>query len=624
MGLRNGKYSRIVRTSAALIAAALFCLVSTVLGGCAGGAGGSSADGAEDSRIGISLNFDRSSSSGRSARTASASELSGSLTVNLSTSLGFNETKTTTITDGRGSVTFSSVPVGGTARATATFTESDMTVWEGVGEAKVTSGGTNIPVNLSLKGTWSLPASLSVSASKSSLASDTDSVTFSITNMAGAPSAGVTYSWEKSEDNGTTWSGVTGNSSSITLTGTDFGGMPPDAGDGTVAEKTVKARVTATFIRNGETIGTNSSGESSDVLMTTLPVIPAFTINVTPEGFTDMTVSGTTYTTPSNDLSHDFNFTPTATGGTFPADTSFAWTVGASSSGSTSIGDDGGKLGKTPAAMGANDSNMGGAGKTITVTCKATSATAANGAAGVTATKTVTIKKPKVANPTGVSSSSSAAEITAIDGGPNGYQVTDVTKSVTLSATAEGSATVEWYKADKATAITSSVSPSTLGVTDAALDAAGAAGLTCKVYCRAEQTGYEPSDFVELELTFLAPVRVTIKSINGNKYQAQLSRPVTNATYAWQAEIKSSAGDWLKSTDFRTNHSSGDTDPDDDTVQIASCWVDDTNTVFGINGPIPKDSSGNRITGTFTIEISVTVTADEIEGSLTTIYNTTW
>ena len=593
------------------------------MGGCAGGAGGSSVDdGAEDSRIGISLNFDRSSSSGRSARTASASELSGSLTVNLSTSLGFNETKTTTITDGRGSVTFSSVPVGGTARATATFTESDMTVWEGVGEAKVTSGGTNIPVNLSLKGTWSLPTTLSVSASKNSLASDTDSVTFSITNMAGAPSAGVTYSWEKYD--GTTWSGVTGNSSSITLTGADFGGMPPDAGDGTVAEKTVKARATATFVRNGESSGTNSSGESSDVLMTTLPVIPAFTINVTPEGFTDMTVSGTTYTTPSNDLSHDFNFTPTATGGTFPADTSFAWTVGASSSGSTSIGDDGGKLGKTPAAMGANDSNMGGTGKSVTITCKATSATAANGATGVTATKSFTIKKPKAAAPTGVSSSSSVTEITAIPGTPNGYQVSDVTKSITLSATAAGSSTVEWYKADKATAITSSVSPSTLGITDAALDAAGAAGLTCKVYCRAEQTGYEPSDFVELELTFLAPVRVTIKNLGANKFQAQFSRPVTNATYTWNGVVTSSVSGWNASTDFRTNHGSGDTDPDDDTVQIASCWVDGQGTVFGVNGPFPKDADGNSVPSPYTIKLTVIVTADEIEGSLTTIYNTTW
>ena len=113
--------------------------------------------------IGIALAFNTGS------RAIDRTQLNGTLTATLTTTSGYSDTKTMTVTDGKGSTTFNAVPIGDTATITATFTDTDGTVWQGSGSSVVAATGTRITVELSIAGTYSLPASLEISANAASI-----------------------------------------------------------------------------------------------------------------------------------------------------------------------------------------------------------------------------------------------------------------------------------------------------------------------------------------------------------------------------------------------------------------------------------------------------------------------
>ena len=125
----------------AVVAVLLLFVAVVALGGC-GGAGGGSLAGSDGGSIGIALSM--AGSSGRAARSAIPD---GDISVTLESESGYSQRQGTRIVNGHGTLTFSDVPVGYKATASATLI-ADGTTYTGSGSALVQGSGTTIAVTL--------------------------------------------------------------------------------------------------------------------------------------------------------------------------------------------------------------------------------------------------------------------------------------------------------------------------------------------------------------------------------------------------------------------------------------------------------------------------------------------
>lgn len=178
----------------------LLCLSAAVLGGCAGGGGGGSLAGSDEASIGIALSM--AGSPGRAARSAIPD---GDISVTLESESGYSQSQVTRIENGRGTLTFSDVPVGYKATASATLIDVDGTTYSGSASAVVQGSGTTLNITMR-EVPWTIPLNFSVTADCDLLKSGNDYiycgtlsyVTLTVNGLTVPErlSSDVTYSWQ--------------------------------------------------------------------------------------------------------------------------------------------------------------------------------------------------------------------------------------------------------------------------------------------------------------------------------------------------------------------------------------------------------------------------------------------
>lgn len=175
---------------------------------------------------------------------------------------------------------------------------------------------------------WTLPASLTVTASPDGLIYNRDtlttaSTTFSISGLEGAPAAAVfTYEWEDADNPGT----LVGTGAMLIKTLDDLLGGTVPAGDVT---KTFS--VTVSYTDAGGTTATASG--SASVVIGGPVTLPEFSVDFTAPTSIDTTQSDpSTSTWALTSMSDTFSFTASPDSGEpdFPAGTSFEWHVNGS------------------------------------------------------------------------------------------------------------------------------------------------------------------------------------------------------------------------------------------------------------------------------------------------------
>ncbi|MBP5463690.1 MAG: hypothetical protein J6Y13_00675, partial [Treponema sp.] len=286
----------------------------------------------------------------------------------------------------------------------------------------VTGNVSDIQVPLTGEGSWTLPASLAVNASPSTITYDaglyaatppgSQTVTFSVAGLSAPPSGSISYEWSLP-------TGVPlGSGDSITLDlKDDLLGAAPSAG----GLYNCGITVTATYT-DEEGAVTTASGTA--VVAVTVLEIPAFTIEVTlPAGVTAHKNAAGTVVADSYDiadLTKTFTFTATPVAGTgypageFPEGTSFEWQrsydagLGPENQSTTGLGE---QFDVQPSGFGTMYSQWY-AGDTVPKTfdlyCTATNGKAVNSPKDDAASGlTVNMYKPKLPKPT-ISSSCTA------------------------------------------------------------------------------------------------------------------------------------------------------------------------------------------------------------------------
>ena len=183
----------------------------------------------------------------------------------------------------------------------------------------ITDSAHDIHVSLlgSNDGPWTLPASIPVSASPTSItynAASPQDVTFSVAGLTPPPSGTLTYSWQ--QPGGMTF---TETGDSLTANLTQFIGVSPSAG-----VHSASATVTVTYTDDD---GNVSTATGTGVVSVTVLEIPAFTVTVEPPAGVSLH-TGTTDEYDVADRTQQFTFTATPAAGTaFPDDAVFAWTI---------------------------------------------------------------------------------------------------------------------------------------------------------------------------------------------------------------------------------------------------------------------------------------------------------
>lgn len=234
---------------------------------------------------------------------------------------GVNYSETAGRIAGSRDVTFKIPPLltGSELSVSLTIRAADGTVLYAGGSTQTISGDEfQMDIRLTRQ-FWTLPASLTVTASPASLLYDTGtwdtvSATFSISGLEDAPAgAAISYRWEDAAAPGN----AVGTGPSLTMTVHQLLGSTAPAG-----ELTKTLTVTASYT---DTAGETKTASGSASVTIGGPVdLPDFTIGITPPACTDASRSTADAWAITN-LTDKLTFT---VAGTFPASTSFAWTVG--------------------------------------------------------------------------------------------------------------------------------------------------------------------------------------------------------------------------------------------------------------------------------------------------------
>ena len=280
----------------------------------------------------------------------------------------------------------------------------------------VTGNVSDIQVPLIDEGPWTLPASLAVNASPSTITYDaglyaatppgSQTVTFSVAGLSAPPSGSISYEWSLPTG------APLGSGDSISLDlRDDLLGSTPTAG----GLYSCGIIVTATYT-DEEGAVTTASG--TGVAAVTVLEIPAFTIEVTlPAGVTAHKNAAGTVVADSYDiadLSKTFKFTATATAGagypagTFPDGTEFEWETsydstiagGFDSTSSTGQPD---HFDVQPSGLNSLYSQWYATDtppKTFYIACNAENGKAINSPKSAASSKTISMYKPKLPKPT--------------------------------------------------------------------------------------------------------------------------------------------------------------------------------------------------------------------------------
>lgn len=223
--------------------------------------------------------------------------------------------------------------------------------------------GDNFTINVKLyRQYWTLPASLTVTASPSAIAYEatsagSDTVTFSIAGLDDKP-AGITlsYSWKDADGN------VVGSGDTLTRTVTELvgSGYTPPA-DGETLSKSYTVTVSCT-----DEAGDDCTANGSGTVTIGVPVtLSAFTIKHTaPSSHNGPNSSGTCYALVNTDDPFTFDVQP---GSPMPTGTVFTWTF---TKGGTSIERTGASVSVAPSEFGTIGSSSGSA-TGWTVSCTA-------------------------------------------------------------------------------------------------------------------------------------------------------------------------------------------------------------------------------------------------------------
>ena len=188
------------------------------------------------------------------------------------------------------------------------------------GSITQTVSGDNFQMDIRLtRQYWTLPASLTVTASPDGLVYDAatwdaESTTFNVSNLTGAPAGAVfSYEWEDADVPGT----VISTDSALTKTVSDLLG-------GTVPSGDVSKSFTVTVTYTDESGASVSSSGSASVIVGGPVTLPSFTVSCTqPAGS-----RGSSSPYGLADLTSAFAFTPVPAAGTgFPAGTTFEWSI---------------------------------------------------------------------------------------------------------------------------------------------------------------------------------------------------------------------------------------------------------------------------------------------------------
>lgn len=287
---------------------------------------------------------------------------------------------------------------------------SGTVVYAGSETQTVTGSANDIHVSLTGEGPWTLPASLAVNASVSTITYDaglyaaappgSQTVTFSVAGLSAPPSGTLTYEWSLPTG------APLGSGNSITLDlKDDLLGSTPTAG----GLNNCGVIVTATYT---DEAGAVTTASGTGVVAVTVLEIPDFTIEITlPAGVTAHTDATGTVVADSYDivdLTKTFSFTATATAGTgypagaFPDGTEFKWekSYGAVTDSADHEPD---HFDVTPSSFGGIYSvwNAGDTSpKTFSLSCTATNGKAIHSPKNADSGKTVNMYKPKLPKPT--------------------------------------------------------------------------------------------------------------------------------------------------------------------------------------------------------------------------------
>ena len=253
------------------------------------------------------------------------------------------------------------------------------------GSSQQTVSGDSINISLTLRRQfWTLPDSISVTASPDGLVYDSaqlDNVgtTLTISGLEDAPAdASISYAW-------TDEAGISvGSGATLTRTLSELIG-----GTSMTATSELTRTYTVTVSYTDEAGDTQTASGSASVIVGGPVTIPAFTVRITPPASYDTAISVPPRYALMNDAdSFTFEAEPPA-GESFPAGTTFSWTITKAGAGGGSGTASGRSVSKTPAELGVTTA-IG----TWNVTC-----TASNSRAAAPVTKTGMMQSKLLALP---------------------------------------------------------------------------------------------------------------------------------------------------------------------------------------------------------------------------------
>ncbi|MBQ6566588.1 MAG: hypothetical protein IJL80_05985 [Treponema sp.] len=272
---------------------------------------------------------------------------------------GVDYTATATA-DADGNVTFEIPAITSGTEITASLTiknSSGTALYAGSSTQTVSGDSLRMDIRL-IRQFWMLPASISLTASPDGFAYDStrlaETTTLSISGLEDAPAGtALSYAWELDS------SPLSDSGSSLTRSWSELIGPAAPSGD-------LTKTFTVTVSYTDETGDTQTVSASRSVVIGPPVTIPAFNITIDqPSSYNAANSSGTCYALVN--LTDTFAFTATPPAGSFPAGTTYSWSVGGTSRTTTTP-----TLTFTPADLGVSASNnSSGSAKAISVSCTA-------------------------------------------------------------------------------------------------------------------------------------------------------------------------------------------------------------------------------------------------------------